>query len=174
MGPTKTDDLEPLKLDPSHLDFLELAMTSSDMGAGPLDVYLDRKEGTVVTVGNQENYDIANPPDESDPDWIHEDFANYCAVFNDVDNRFVQPPSADSHTDLRDMADFAATVSDPALRQRLTTALNGRRAFRRFRDAIDDAPSERQRWFDFQTARTDWRLTDWLASQGFYLVTTDD
>ena len=50
-------------------------------------------------------------------------------------------------------ADFVATVEDPELRRALEDALDGRGAFRRFKDVIDRQEDERQRWFRFEEER---------------------
>lgn len=63
----------------------------------------------------------------------------------------------------RDMADFVASVGDRRARERLSRALEGRGAFRRFKDALLDFPELRQAWFDFHDARMARRAVAWLA-----------
>jgi len=47
------------------------------------------------------------------------------------------------------MVEFAASVGDPRLRELLEVALDGRGAFRRFKDVLARWPQERARWFAF-------------------------
>jgi hypothetical protein len=64
------------------------------------------------------------------------------------------------------MAEFAASVTDPRLRDRLEGARRGRGTFRRFRDALAAHPHERERWFAFHDARVREALLEWLAEAG--------
>lgn len=64
------------------------------------------------------------------------------------------------------MAEFAATVRDPRLRDRLEIALDGRGAFRRFKNVLLGHPAERERWFAFRDERLHEAAQDWLAEQG--------
>lgn len=77
---------------------------------------------------------------------------------------FVLIPSFDTHEEYRDMEQFAMTVRNPDLAERLERALGGRGSFRRFKDALYAFPAERERWFDFQTERRRQRIDDWLES----------
>ena len=61
------------------------------------------------------------------------------------------------------MAEFAATVADARLRERLEIALDGRGAFRRFKNALLNSPSERERWFAFRDERLRAAAREWLA-----------
>ena len=71
--------------------------------------------------------------------------------------RYLQLPRADSREGYDDMQDFIDTVSDEHLQELLNVAIQGRGAFRRFRDVLARHPAEQARWFDFQTARLDAR-----------------
>jgi hypothetical protein len=61
------------------------------------------------------------------------------------------------------MAEFAASVRDGHLRDRLGVALRGRGAFRRFKDVLAERPAERERWFEFRDARIREAMVEWLA-----------
>ena len=80
--------------------------------------------------------------------------------------RYLQVPRADSREGYDDMQDFIDTVSDEHLQELLNVAIQGRGAFRRFKDVLARHPAEQQRWFDFQAARLDARAQKWLAEEG--------
>ena len=80
--------------------------------------------------------------------------------------RYLQVPRADSREGYDDMQDFIDTVSDEHLQELLNVAIQGRGAFRRFKDVLARHPTEQQRWFDFQAARLDARAREWLAEEG--------
>lgn len=65
-----------------------------------------------------------------------------------------------------DMEDFVGRVRDPHARELLRGALNGRGAFRRFKDLLElDLPELRSAWFDFHDVRAERRAIDWLAQR---------
>jgi len=61
------------------------------------------------------------------------------------------------------MAEFAEAVSDARLRRSLRAALDGRRPFRRFKDALAACPSERDRWYAFHGSRVREAMRQWLT-----------
>jgi len=65
------------------------------------------------------------------------------------------------------MVQFAATVTDPGLADRLDIALDGRGAFRRFKDVLGRYPEELGRWLAFSDDRRRGRARSWLAGAGF-------
>lgn len=67
----------------------------------------------------------------------------------------------------QDMADFAAGVTDRAAGQRLADALQGRGAFRRFKDQLyEHLPALIAPWHDFRDTRAQRRAVEWLLDQG--------
>ncbi len=80
--------------------------------------------------------------------------------------RYLQVPRADPHEGYGDMQDFIATVRDERLQELLEVAIQGRGAFRRFKEVLARHPAEQQRWFDFQAARSEARAREWLAEEG--------
>jgi hypothetical protein len=64
------------------------------------------------------------------------------------------------------MAEFADTVRDTRLRDLLDVALNGRGAFRRFKDVLRDYPAQRQAWFEFRDEHMHAAAREWLADNG--------
>lgn len=62
-----------------------------------------------------------------------------------------------------DMEDFIAQVRDPRARDLLERAIEGRGAFRRFKDTLFEFPELRKAWFAFHEARMTQRALDWLV-----------
>jgi len=75
-------------------------------------------------------------------------------------------PQADSHDEYNLMVEFAATVRDQHLREMLEVALDGRGAFRRFKNVLARYPKERQRWFEFRDQDLRRRIDAWLEQVG--------
>lgn len=67
----------------------------------------------------------------------------------------------------QDMVDFAAGVTDGAAGRRLADALQGRGAFRRFKDLLyKHHPELISPWHAFRDVRAQRRAVEWLLDQG--------
>ena len=64
----------------------------------------------------------------------------------------------------RDMADFAEGISDERAGRRLLRAIQGRGAFRRFKDELhQEHPELLSVWHEFSDVRAQRRAVEWLA-----------
>jgi Uncharacterised protein family (UPF0158) len=68
----------------------------------------------------------------------------------------------------RDMQDFIATISDPSIAERLTTAIDGKGAFRRFRDVLQWWEQIEDDWYCFADERRRGRARAWLTTAGYH------
>ena len=166
-------------------DELEMAMSFND----PVDLgryYLDKETGEVLLVSDWAEDEARKFDDPAVIDdetirlawyllWYDGEVgpelpeAEERAMAQQVDaylERFLMVPQADSREAYRDMELFAETVTDAHLRDLLAVALNGRGAFRRFKDVLLDYPAERERWFAFSAGRWRQRIDDWLRDEG--------
>lgn len=73
----------------------------------------------------------------------------------------IEPP--DSHEQWGWMAAFVETVEDQHLRELLEVAIEGKGAFRRFKDVLLRAPDERERWFRFEAQALRAAIECWVA-----------
>lgn len=69
-----------------------------------------------------------------------------------------------SREQYRIMERFIATVPFPALAERLSDAIVGKGAFRRFKDCIAQHPDERKRWFAFRDVLVHQYILDWCQA----------
>ena len=76
--------------------------------------------------------------------------------------RYERIPKAESHEGYREMEDFIATVDNEHLAELLEVAINGKGAFRRFKDVLLNYPEEREKWFQFKDERMEERALEWL------------
>jgi hypothetical protein len=64
----------------------------------------------------------------------------------------------------QDMADFAETITDERAGRRLTRAIQGKGAFRRFKNQLhDEYPDLLPAWYAFRDIRARRRAVQWLA-----------
>jgi len=85
-------------------------------------------------------------------------------------DRYEQIPQIESDEGYEDMQDFIATVKNEHLADLLEVEINGKGAFRRFKDVLLNYPEERQRWFQFMEGRTQERALKWLDDINVSLI----
>jgi hypothetical protein len=91
--------------------------------------------------------------------------------FDDPDRCLYVGPEG-SGEGYRDMEDFIASVADASRADRLAIAIEGRGAFRRFKDVISRWPDEQERWYRFSDERSRGRARQWLIGAGYRSVLT--
>lgn len=84
-------------------------------------------------------------------------------VADDIRN-YLRVEPASSREQYRWMERFVASVSDDALRERLIISIDGKGAFRRFKDVLLAYPAERERWFSYRADLLHWHIHNWLES----------
>ena len=142
------DNKKPLKID---ID--ELCNVMEDHSFDN-EYYLDLETGEILFVSeymNDEVIDIKNR--------IEEEY-----------ERFERIPQTESYEAYRDMEDFIATIDDKHLADLLEVAIQGKGAFRRFKDVLLNHPDEEEKWFQFHDDRTEERAREWLDQIGVTLI----
>src|SRR3954471_17563011 len=131
----------PVQLD-LDWDALEIAV---ERNSPDTDSYLDLQTGRVTTITT------------GDP----EATLNRQAVSENIRN-FLRVEPASSREQYRWMEKFVGSVSDEALRDRLIISIDGKGAFRRFKDVLLAYPAERERWFSYRADLLHWHIAQWL------------
>ena len=99
--------------------------------------YLDVETGTVLSF----------------VDGVPEDEEQRAVVLGD-ESRYILVDPASSREQYRWMEHFVASIDDETLQERLIIAIDGKGAFRRFKDVLLHYPSERERWFNYRAMQT--------------------
>jgi hypothetical protein len=76
--------------------------------------------------------------------------------------RYLRVDPASSREQYRWMERFVGSVADEALRERLIISIDGKGAFRRFKDVLLAYPAERERWFSYRADLLHWHIHNWL------------
>ncbi|MCP4678171.1 MAG: hypothetical protein GY854_22190 [Deltaproteobacteria bacterium] len=76
---------------------------------------------------------------------------------------YIEPVS--SREQYRWMEEFIEIVEEPTLKDKLNIAIDGKGAFRRFKDVLVGYPVERERWFQKRASKLRTHMTDWLTSK---------
>ncbi len=81
-------------------------------------------------------------------------------------DRYLLIDPASSREQYRWMEQFVASIDDEDLQERLVIAIDGKGAFRRFKDVLLHYPEQRERWFSYRSNRLHAYINDWLAEKG--------
>ncbi len=84
-------------------------------------------------------------------------------------SRFVRLTPASSREQYRWMERFVTSVEDGALRDRLILAIDGKGAFRRFKDVLLSYPVDRDRWFEYRSTLLRIYISEWLDARDMTL-----
>jgi uncharacterized protein UPF0158 len=130
---------------PIHWDDLESAF---ERNSPDTESFLDIAHGNVIsiTVGDPEAPSLK------------------AKVASNISN-FIRVDPASSREQYRWMERFVGSVTDPQLRERLVMAIDGKGAFRRFKDVLLAYPAERERWFTYRADLLHWHIHNWLLER---------
>ncbi len=145
MQPCRATDYCGLVLDLSRLDLEEIADALADQTDYEHRWLINPETGEVVFWTSDTGIDGQTPVDLDDLDLIG-----------------IGP--LPSYIWYQDMADFADQVSDERAGRRLARAIQGKGAFRRFKDELhEEYPHLLDAWYAFRDARARRRAVEWLA-----------
>jgi hypothetical protein len=105
-----------------------------------------------------------------DPDWQKEMMLEADRVEQGYGTRYIRVEKEEPWDDYRTMERFIGTVEDARLRERLWSAIQGRGAFRRFKDVLARHPQVEEERFEFKDARLQQRAANWLERHHIELV----
>ncbi|HLB13278.1 MAG TPA: UPF0158 family protein [Dehalococcoidia bacterium] len=177
-GGEESREKRKLKVD---MDGLELAF---DDRSGEHSHYLDLETGQVVVLFTDEiqrelekiyegmpeeeaEDSFEEAPRERDlPDCLKDEVRDAHRVEAGYGERFVRVPNTESREAYGDMEEFFETVGDGRLQELLEVAINGKGAFRRFKDVLARRPGQEERWFRFSADRERRRVLEWLEEEG--------
>ncbi|MEW6067938.1 MAG: UPF0158 family protein [Nitrospirota bacterium] len=167
------------------INFDEIQKAMEDTLRDTFDYFFDMETGDVMTYSGevldemksrlyddeyeeiQEDIEYIEFDEEPQlPDWMLDEVDIALEILLDETGRYVRIPERNSDTAFKSMAEFIETVKNPELREKLTHALNGKRAFRKFKDILTDYPKERKRWHGYNAKAMKKEITGWLMSIG--------
>jgi len=118
--------------------------------------YLDTKTGELLLVSDEFM-------DTNETEEIYE-------RLDSEPERYLSIPTESSREGYQDMVAFTESLEDENLKEKLWIALDGRGAFRRFKDVLLSHPEKREEWFKFQDERLEKRVMEWLEENEIELI----
>lgn len=154
--------MKKLKIDLEEIIFI--MEMSDDFGSVRL---LDTETGEIVDIPNEVMAAVES--DDKDeiadlPDWGKELVETAKSVLSDDVGRYVDIPRKPSYESYNLMVEFKESVKNKRLREKLDIALDGKGAFRRFKNVLSDYSEEEKRWFVFKDERLKQEVIAWLNS----------
>ena len=131
-------------------------MSAITINWSDLEIAFERNSPEQESFLDLENGDLLSIA-EGEPDAA----ARRAKVSNNPD-RFLRIDPASSREQYRWMERFVGAVQDLPLRERLLVAIDGKGAFRRFKDVLLAFPAERERWFAYRSELLHLHIQTWL------------
>ena len=171
--------MKTLKID---LDEIQKAM--EDVSREAFEYFLDTDTGEVIILSDDiieraqnilyeridedmEDYDEVEFDEETDvPDWMEEEIELALDIFLLGKEHYVRIPERYSGHAYAAMQEFTEALDDVPLRQELRDILNGKGAFRKFKDALEPYPKERKMWYGYNAKKAKREIGEWLKSLG--------
>ncbi|GAB4491177.1 MAG: hypothetical protein OHK006_24790 [Thermodesulfovibrionales bacterium] len=173
-------------------DFDEIQKAMEDTEREAFDYFLDRKTGEVIVlsgeiieqarrildeaydedVDNYEDVEVDQVPEV--PDWAEDEVELALDIYLHDQQRYARIPERSPEQAYAAMKEFSSTVQDEELRLHLQQSLDGKGAFRKFKDLLGPYPKERKMWYVFNAKASRQEIAQWLAELGSATMETDD
>jgi hypothetical protein len=167
------------------INFDEIQKAMEDVSRDVFDYYLDLETGDIISFSEEilgevesklyftdseeigDNIEYMEFDEEPHiPVWMEDEVELILEILLDDDNRYVRIPERSPLAAFRSMESFIETVNNPTLRQELSDSLDGKGAFRRFKDVLLKYPKERKQWHGYNAKTTRGEILEWLNSIG--------
>jgi len=169
-----------------EIDFDEIQKAMEDISRDSFEYFLDRETGEIIPFSEEllqevqsklyacdseeieddiEYIEYDEEPEEL-PDWMEDEVELALEILLDEEGRYVRVPERSNAAAYESMAKFIGTLENPLLGEELTAALNGKGAFRRFKDVLVGHPKERKRWHGYNAKEMKKEIIGWLQSIG--------
>ncbi|MBT9165255.1 MAG: hypothetical protein DDT23_01270 [candidate division WS2 bacterium] len=151
------------------VDIGEIALTMEMQDDFDNITLFDTESGEVVSIPN-ELMDAVGSRDEEAmedlPEWKKDLVELTGDIISNEAGRFVDIPRKPFYDAYNLMVEFAGTVTNRFLREKLEISLDGKGAFRRFKNVLSDYHDEESRWYAFKDSSMKQEVIEWLNSLG--------
>ena len=167
-----------------NINFDEIQKAMEDTERDAFDYFLDRENGEIIIlsediikkaqeilaesydddIGDFEDVEVEKVP--VIPEWMEDEIELALDIFIFEKERYVRIPERSHQYGYNTMKEFAGALNDEALKQTLLGLLDGKNAFRRFKDALGPYPKERKLWYGFNAKASRTEIETWLKTIG--------
>ena len=167
-----------------NINFDEIQKAMEDTDRDAFDYFLDMESGEVIIlsediinkaqeilaesydedIGDYDDVEVEEEP--SIPEWMEDEIELALDVFIYEKERYIRIPERARRYGFETMKAFAETLEDEMLKEILLELLDGKNAFRRFKDSLAPYPKERKLWYGFNAKASRNEIRAWLRSIG--------
>ena len=148
------------------VDVEDIAICMERQGQGERCAYLDMETGETILIPDEVMSALEDEEYRQDlPAWEAE-LLPMAKEISEGSSRYVEIPARFSDEAYEVMGDFAAGVKNANIRREIENALDGKGAFRRFKNVLRERPELEKEWFKFKASRDKEKVKEWLKSVG--------
>jgi len=165
-----------------NVDFDEIQSAMEDISRDAFDYFLDLSTGEVIILSEQiiqklldtleehfeddigEYEEVEFDEEYSIPEWMEGEAEIAVEIFIEERDRYARIPERNSSNGFAAMREFTDGLKDGELKEELLHILDGKGAFRRFKDALEPFPVERKKWYRFNAMAARFEITEWLKT----------
>jgi len=165
------------------IDYDEIQKAMEDTVRDAFDYFLDMETGEIIILSEdiikkaqeilEESYDDIGDFEDVEvekvpviPEWMEDEIELSLDIFIYEKERYARIPERNHQYGYNTMKEFAVTLDDETLKQTLLGLLDGKNAFRRFKDALGQYPKERKLWYGFNAKASRNEIGAWLKTIG--------
>lgn len=127
--------------------------------------YINTQTGEVITLSREEMR-AAEDEDllENYPDWQRENIEQAIKIIEDEDEVYLDFTLRNEYHEYEIVEEFIETLNKAEVREELFGAIQGRGAFRRFKDGIIEHGVEKQ-WYEFKEKKVKKLVIEWCKEK---------
>lgn len=170
-----------------NVDFDEIQKAMEDVVRDAFEYFLDIETGEVIILSedilkraqqvlsenfddDMSEYEVVELDEELNvPEWMEDEIELALDVFLLEKDRYVRIPERDPQKGFAAMREFTGQIENLQLQEELRHILNGKGAFRKFKNTLEPHPKERKAWYGFNAKAARNEIEEWLTSVGIGL-----
>jgi hypothetical protein len=128
--------------------------------------FINTKTGEVITLMREEIGAAEDEkPLEKFPEWQRENIEKAISIIEDEDGVYVDFTLRNDFNEYEIIEEFIGTLKDQNIREELYEAIQGKGAFRRFKDRIVEQDVDKQ-WYKYKESKIRELVIEWCKEQG--------
>jgi hypothetical protein len=136
-----------------------------DIQMGETFTYINTHTGEVITLTREEIRAAEDEkPLEKYPDWQRENIEKAIEIIEDENDAYLDFTLRNEYHEYEIIEEFIGELRDDEVRAELLGAIQGRGAFRRFKDGIKENDVEKQ-WYEFKEKKLKEIVIEWCEAK---------
>jgi hypothetical protein len=164
------------------IDFNEIQKAMEDISRDAFEYFLDIERGDVIILSGdiidraqqvlEESFDedltdyeeVEFDEEHEIPEWMEEEIELALNILINERDRYVRIPERDPQNGYTTMTEFTERLDNIQLKEKLRHIMDGKGAFRRFKDALQKYPEAKKLWYGFNAKANREVIETWLKT----------